>query len=106
MDRKLGGLIAAALALAGCATTKEWLATGGSKSDAMVEFSYSYNGFQKPQADRSQADRMAKDRCAAWGYPTAEAFGPPVQQCTSSNAYGCTGWTVTARYQCTGSSSQ
>ena len=41
--------LSAAVVLAGCATAKNWSATGGSRADATVKLSYEYWAFEKPQ---------------------------------------------------------
>ncbi len=100
------GLIAvwmmAGLALvAGCAVQKNWVATGGSKADGTIQLSYQYGAFQKPELDENQGLGLAIERCSAWGYSQAEAFGGTVQNCQSSDSYGsCNSWLVTKEYQC------
>ena len=37
--------VAAAVLVSGCATTKNWSATGGSRADATVRLSYEYGAF-------------------------------------------------------------
>ena len=39
--------VAAAVLVSGCATTKNWSATGGSRADATVRLSYEYGAFEK-----------------------------------------------------------
>jgi YecR-like lipoprotein len=97
-------LVAAiAIVLTGCATTKEFAATGGSRSDGTVKLSYEYGEFEKPVVDLQQGVRLAQEKCAVWGYSGAQAFGAAEQTCVVSNAYGCIRWRVTAEYQCLGS---
>src|SRR5574337_49697 len=88
--------------LSGCATTKNWSATGGSRADATVRLSYSYGQFEKPQVSEQQAQNLASSRCATWGYTGAEAFGGSEQKCTMSGSMGCAEFQVTKEYQCTG----
>ncbi|MEQ4576016.1 MAG: YecR family lipoprotein [Gammaproteobacteria bacterium] len=89
--------------LAGCATAKNWAATGGSRADATVRLSYEYGALEKPRADEAQARELALARCRAWGYTGAEAFGGAIQQCNLPDGTGgCNRWLVTKEYQCTG----
>ena len=88
------------LNLSACAVTKIPQATGGSKSDGIVELSYQYGGFEKPKVEWGQALTSAKQRCKAWGYGDAEPFGGTTSTCQARNGYGCTAFFVTAKYQC------
>lgn len=96
-------IVAALLALGGCATTKQWVATGGSRSDGTIKLSFEYNMFEKPQLDNQQGLALAIHKCSAWGYSGAEAFGGSESKCEQMNGYGsCIAWMVTATFQCTG----
>lgn len=95
-------LIALALSAMSCATVVVPQATGGSRADGVVEFSYSYGGFQVPQPDWPTADSQAVNRCGVWGYTGAERFGGGTQQCTNVYGGSCNAWIVTVSYQCTG----
>lgn len=103
MKRRLVFFVIAALSITGCATQKEWVATGGSRSDSVVKLSYEYGGLESPQVSAKQGLDLAKSRCSAWGYKDAEAFGGATRACTGFNSYGCVSWLVTAEYQCLGS---
>ena len=94
------GLVAASLLVSGCSVQKTMSATGGSKADGTIEMSYEYGNFEKPVVNRTQADRRATERCKAWGYDHADAFGGGKTQCLTANAYGCTYQRVTVTYQC------
>ena len=94
---------AAALLLSGCATTKNWSATGGSRADATVRLSYEYGAFEQPQTNEMEAINLATSRCKTWGYTGAEAFGGVTRQCNMPGGMGgCNGWIVTKEFQCTG----
>ena len=99
-------LIAAAVVaiiVSGCATNKNWSATGGSRADATVRLSYEYGAFEKPQTNEMEALNLATSRCKTWGYTGAEAFGGVTQQCNMPGGMGgCQRWIVTKEYQCTG----
>ncbi|EKM6441136.1 hypothetical protein PU783_004249 [Cronobacter sakazakii] len=95
-------LLTSTLILSGCATKKQLVPTGGSKSDGTVRMSYSYGMFESPVVDPSQGMTSAKARCAAWGYSGAEPFGGFTSQCTQPSSSGCMQTTVTIEYQCTG----
>ena len=95
--------LSAAVVLAGCATAKNWSATGGSRADATVKLSYEYGAFEKPQTNEMEALNLAISRCKTWGYTGAEAFGGVTQQCNAPGGMGgCNRWLVTKEYQCTG----
>lgn len=92
-----------ALTLTGCATHKEWSATGGSRADGVVRLSFEHGAFEKPVLDESQALSLATKRCATWGYTGAEAFGGTTSQCNMGGGFGgCDRFLVTKEYQCTG----
>ena len=96
-------VLSAALALSGCATSKNWSATGGSRADATVRLSYEYGAFEKPQTNETEAMNLAVARCKTWGYTGAEAFGGTTQQCNMPGGMGgCNRFLVTKEYQCTG----
>ena len=87
--------------LSACSTVKTLQATGGSKSDGVVELSYEYGMFENPQVDFNQGLEQASSRCQAWGYTTAQAFGGSTSQCQRRNGYGnCVQELVTVKYQC------
>ena len=95
-------LITAALTLVGCVVAKEWVATGGSRADGVVKLSYEVGNFEKPQLNEQQGNEIAVSRCAAWGYPGAEAFGGYTTICSRRTQGGCAYWRVTRAYQCFG----
>jgi len=68
-------LMLVVLAAGGCAVKKDWVSTGGSRADGTVKLSYEYGALEVPQLDEQQAIRLAIQRCQAWGYDRAEAFG-------------------------------
>jgi hypothetical protein len=93
-----------AMLLTGCAVTKDWAATGGSRSDGVVRLSYEVREFEKPQLSEQQAINLASQRCKAWGYSGAEAFGGVTRTCNQGGGLGgCAQWMVTKEYQCMGS---
>lgn len=87
-------------ALTACSVTKDWQATGGSKSDGTVKLSYQEGQFESVTVDNSQALKQARKRCQAWGYQDAEAFGGEIRQCNSATNMGCNSYLVTREYQC------
>ena len=92
-----------ALSITGCATTKNWSATGGSRSDGVVKLSYEMGLFEQPQVNEQEGVNLAKQRCSSWGYNNSEAFGGLTKVCSESGSSGCTRWIVTKEYQCLGS---
>lgn len=95
-------LVVVTIGLSGCATTKEWSATSGSRSDGVVKLSYEYGLFEQPQVSEQQGVELAKSRCIAWGYSGAEAFGGLTRVCNNRTPSGCNSWLVTREYQCLG----
>jgi YecR-like lipoprotein len=96
-------IFATALAMTGCAVQKELVPTGGSRSDGTVELSYEYGMFETPKIDHAQGAYAAAQRCKAWGYSDAQAFGGGKSQCQAFNGYGnCIHTLVTIQYQCIG----
>ncbi len=93
-------LLPALLLSTGCATIKTLEATGGSRSDGTVELSYVYGVFEAPQVQWQQGLLTASERCAAWGYSDAEAFGGEKRSCQLPGTYRCLEFFVTVTYQC------
>lgn len=94
---------AAAIALTGCVTTKDWAATGGSRADGVVRLSYEVSALQTAKLDEQQAVNIATQRCKTWGYSGAEAFGGVIRQCNAPGGFGgCSQFLVTKEFQCTG----
>lgn len=87
--------------LSGCTSTKILQATGGSRADAIIELSYDYGLFEKPVVNWAQGKQTATERCRAWGYEGADAFGGETSTCQSYDGSGnCVAWHVTVKYQC------
>ena len=95
-------LLSLVAVLTGCATQKEWVASGGSRADGTVRLSYEYALFEQPQVNDAQGLAVAKTRCVAWGYQEAEAFGMALRTCNNMTSSGCNSWIVTRIYQCIG----
>lgn len=93
---------AAAMLLVGCAAPKNWSADGGSRADGTVRLAYEWGGFEVPKVDENQAIEVATQRCTAWGYTGAEAFGEGRGQCISRDAFGCASWRRVREFQCLG----
>jgi hypothetical protein len=105
MKRTLSLLALSALLIAACQTQKMWTATGGSRADGIVRLSFELGPLEVPVVDENQGLALAAQRCAAWGYGDAEAFGGVLQSCTMPDGYGgCNLVLVTKEYQCTGTS--
>src|SRR5262245_13517611 len=96
--------VAALLAmLAGCAVVKVPVPVGGSRADGNIVMGYTYGLFEKPQVDGQRTVQEAANRCAAWGYTGAQAFGTYSNNCIAWDGQGaCWQWRVTIPYQCTG----
>ncbi len=95
-------VLVALLLITGCATNITPQATGGSKADGTITVSYEYGVFEQPVVDWTAANRTAKERCKAWHYRNATAFGGTQNQCLAYNGYGsCVRMRVNITYQCT-----
>lgn len=101
MRRSMGTVVLVlAVGVAGCASVKVLEATGGSRSDGTVELSYEYGSLEAPQVQHEQGLLTARERCAAWGYSDAEAFGGEKSTCQIPGTYRCLRFFVTVTYQC------
>ena len=98
-------IITVVAVFSGCATTKEWSPTAGSRADGTMILSYQYNNFEQPTVDDNQGLQLATARCQQWGYTGAEAFGGVIRKCAEPvyGLYGgCNMWQVDKQYQCIG----
>lgn len=97
-------MLGATLALTACSTVdKNWSAVGGSKGDGTVKLAYEYTEFEVPSINIGQGNRIASQRCKAWGYNKAEAFEGETKSCVNRGGLsGCREWIVTREFQCTG----
>ena len=102
MLRQLAVAAGFAFVLIGCAKQVAMVPTGGSRADGTVTLSYEIGSMQKAQIDPAQAQVAASQRCTAWGYSSAQAFGGETRQCQQSSEYGCMRWFVSMTYQCLG----
>ena len=89
-----------ALALTGCATPKQWEATGGSKNDGVVQVSYELGQFESGQTSAAQGLTVASERCKTWGYKNAEVTGSEKNICRTMGQYNCLQTTITQDYLC------
>lgn len=93
-------LLIAAL-LTGCAVDVTPAATGGSRADGTVTFSYTYGSLTRPRINWDSTLSEAVSRCNSWGYTSATAFSPEPSVCVfESDNMGCTRYQVTRTYQC------
>lgn len=100
--KRISALLILTSALSGCAVHKHFVPVGGSRSDGTIKMAFDHGMFENPQVDANQARALAKQRCAAWGYSDAEAFGSSMKTCIMGSSSGCNTWRVTVEYQCTG----
>lgn len=95
-------ILACALVFGGCTINVTPVATGGSKADGTVVMSYEVGDMQTAKVDWTSAAQSAAQRCGAWGYSSAEAFGGETRTCQISGGFGgCSRWIVSMSYQCT-----
>lgn len=100
MKTSLTALALAIVFLSGCATPKQWEATGGSKTDGVVQISYQQGQFENGQSDAAQGLTVATERCKVWGYKRAEQSGAEKSVCGTMGQYNCLQTTVTQDYLC------
>jgi hypothetical protein len=95
----LGYIVAA---LTACAVQREFVPSGGSRADGTIKMSADFEPYEVPNFDERQTQTVAKQRCLAWGYSGAEAFGGTTKTCVNSSSGSCWLWRVSVEYQCTG----
>jgi hypothetical protein len=101
--RKLLVLIILAVVVTGCSSRKDFYATGGSRADGSIDMAYDFKPFERPVVDYKQAESIANNKCAVWGYTRAEPFGGQTQNCHVRDGWGnCTGGQMIVKYQCIG----
>ena len=83
--------------LAGCTVVKVPLASGGSRADAVVEFSYVEGLFEFVEVDWDALLPKAQDRCRIWGYPQAVPFESIDSECIDSDSAS---QKMTIKFQC------
>lgn len=90
--------------LISCTTVKKIpVATGGSRADGVVELAYEYDSAGKPIVMWEKAEETACEKCQAWGYASAQAFGGAKVDCVQYDRYeNCLKQRVTIPYQCIG----
>src|SRR5262245_6541629 len=97
-------VIVLALGLGGCASRHTVIkipeATGGSRSDGVVELSYEYAATERILIDWEVAATKARQRCQAWGYGDAQPFGGSKSACQIHDEGYCKRYFVTVPYQC------
>jgi len=88
--------------LVGCAAQQSWYAVGGSRADGTVRLAFTASEFANANPNPAQGVALATQRCRAWGYNAAEAFGGVVRQCNGTQGMfsGCGEYVYYAEYQC------
>ena len=89
------------LGLGACATTGKWSSAGGSRETGVVRVSYEYPEYRQPDVSDTQAEKLALDRCNAWGYHEARPIAGQIRQCANMEDGNCNLWSVTREFQCT-----
>lgn len=89
-------VVLSAAMLAGCATQKQLVPSGGSRADGIVKMSMGFSSFESPRVDLAQAKSAAKQRCVSWGYTDVEPFNQGVRRCQNHSCI------ETYEYQCIG----
>lgn len=94
--------VATLLVVSGCATLKTPQINGTNRNEGLVDLSYSYGLFERPQVNWEQAElTTATQQCQSWGYQKPSANSDPWQECASTDSRGnCNSHIVTKRYQC------
>lgn len=89
------------VALAGCATSKQWSVSDTEKDEGLVRVSYEFPEAREPVVSEKAAQELADHRCEGWGYDDAEPIAGQLRQCSDMDDGSCNLWTVTREYQCT-----
>lgn len=89
--------------ISGCAVTKEYSATGGSRSDGVMKLSYEVGQLEIPHVNEQQGLELARRKCGGWGYSDAESLGGTTRTCNEFGLSQCRTWLITKEYQCLGS---
>jgi hypothetical protein len=92
-------VLAAFAFLAGCTTYKLWTESGSDPDEGTVQLSYEYRRFESPQVDERAGLDMARQRCADWGFKSAQRKGED-RTCTDGLKNDCSKWKVTRKYRC------
>jgi len=88
------------LTLAACATTDKWTPAGGNREQGVVRIAYEYPEFEQPDMSEAEAEKLALNRCHAWGYEKMEPIAGQIRQCANMDDGNCNLWSVTREYQC------
>lgn len=90
-----------ALFASGCTTVKIPQASGGSRSDGVVEMSFDYALFERLDIQWDKAQAEAVYRCKLWGYKNAQRFKGVETSCQDySPDFGCVSSIAKIKYQC------
>ena len=98
MERVL--LVSLTLMLSACATTDKWTPAGGNREQGVVRIAYEYPEFEQPDMSETEAEKLALNRCHAWGYENMEPIAGQIRQCANMDDGNCNLWSVTREYQC------
>lgn len=96
-------MVIAAVFSFGCSVTKEYSATGGSRSDGIMKLSYEFGQYEVPLTNEQQGLELARRKCKGWGYNDAESLGGITRNCNEVGLSQCKTWLITKEYQCLGS---
>jgi hypothetical protein len=91
--------LAAIAALAACTTYKLWTESASDSDLGIVQLSYEYRKFENPQVDERAGISMARERCADWGFKSAQRKAED-RQCIEGLKTDCSKWRVIREYQC------
>ena len=93
------------LFMGACATQPTWSPSSSNRELGVARVSYEYPKFEEPQMSDAQAEQVAANRCAAWGFARAEMIAGELRDCSVSKDGSCDLWKVTREYRCTGEGS-
>jgi len=83
-------VLAALAFLAGCTTYKLWTESGRMRTKHRPAF-YEYRKFESPQVDERAGLDMARQRCADWGFKSAQRKGETASAPTGPRATATSG---------------
>jgi hypothetical protein len=100
--KKTALLLAVTSICAGCAADVYLTPSGGSRSAGTITMTTELGALRDPKFHFDDALQQAAQKCKAWGYSGAEAFGSVARRCVDTDPnMGCVTYRYSVEYQCT-----
>ncbi len=101
MKRNSLVIISVTFGLVGCSSLYAPKLQDVNKSKAQMEIAFEYGGISWPGVDWSEAEQIAKEQCAKWGFLKIKEIGFQSTECLDSQqGGGCSTQRIIQRYQC------